>query len=291
LGELAEATVKIRHVSESKLILYKFKRNKLAVIGTIILVILAICALLAPFITPKDPFKTDLKNNLSPPTMEHWLGTDELGRDILSRIIYGATISLTIGLVSVSIALVCGVPLGAIAGYHGGWTDSLIMRFMDILLSLPSLLLAIVVVTILGPNLYNAMIAVGVSIMPVYARLVRSMVLYLKEMDFVEAARMVGASDLRIIFRHIMPNCLAPIIVQSTLNIASAILSAAALGFLGLGAQPPTPEWGLMLSKGRIYLLVDPYVSAFPGLAILITVLAFNMVGDGLRDALDPKMT
>jgi len=292
VGESVQAVqvIPTRHISEASLILHRFRRNRLAVAGAVALTVFIILALLAPYVAPKDPLAADLSINLTPPSEGYPLGTDELGRDILSRIIYGARISLAVGLVSVGIAAIIGVPLGAASSYRGGWVDNLVMRSMDILLSFPSILLAIMVVAVLGPGLTNAMIAVGVALVPVYARLTRGTVLYIKELDFVEAARMAGARESRILFRHIMPNCLAPIIVQSTLNIASAILSAAALGFLGLGAQPPTPEWGVMLSKGRIYLRVAPHVSIFPGIAIMLTVLAFNLVGDGIRDALDPRM-
>ncbi|MGF3499634.1 MAG: ABC transporter permease, partial [Candidatus Methanosuratincola sp.] len=224
------------------------------------------------------------------PSWQHPLGTDELGRDILSRIIYGTRISLTIGIVSVAVGLSLGVVLGAFSGYYGGWLDILIMRFIDIMMSFPTILLAIIVVTILGPGLYNAMVAVGVAQVPLYSRLVRGMILKLKGEDYVQAARALGANNFRIVSHHILPNCISPLLVQATLNIASAILSAAALGFLGLGAQPPTPEWGTMLSKGRLYMRVAPHISIFPGLAIMMTVLAFNLFGDGLRDALDPQM-
>jgi len=278
-------------VSGRKLIFYKFRRNRIAVIGLSILVVFGFFAVFAPFLTPYDPVAANLRENLEAPSEKHLLGTDELGRDILSRIIFGARISLTVGMVSVSIALFCGVLLGAIAGYYGGLVDNIIMRIMDIIISFPGILLAILIVTILGPGLNNAMIAVGLSLAPEYARLTRGMMLYLKELEFVEAARMIGASDFRVVFRHILPNCLPPLLVQSTLNIASAILSAAALGFLGLGAQPPTPEWGVMLSKGRTYLRVAPHVSIFPGLTIMVAAFAFNTVGDGLRDALDPRFT
>jgi len=290
IGEKTEY-VQVRSVGELHLVWYRFKRNRLALAGLVALAAFIASASLAPIISPYDPLKMNLENNLALPSQDYFLGTDELGRDILSRIIHGAQISLIIGLVSVGVAFAIGVPSGAVAAYKGGWSDSLVMRLMDILLSFPPILLAIVVITALGPGLFNAMIAVGISLVPIYARLTRGMVLHFKEQEFVEAARMVGASDIRILFRHIMPNCMAPIIVQSTLNIASAILSAAALGFLGLGAQPPTPEWGAMLSKGRVYLRAAPHISTFPGIAIMLTVLAFNMVGDGLRDALDPRMT
>jgi peptide/nickel transport system permease protein len=289
--EMQEETRPRINASGRRLILYKFKRNRLAVIGLIIILVFGFFAIFAPFLAPYDPVIADLEKNLEPPSAKHLLGTDELGRDILSRIIFGARASLIVGTVSVSIALACGILLGAISGYYGGLTDIIIMRIMDIILSFPTVLLAILIITILGPSLNNAMIAVGLSLAPEYAMLTRGMMLYIKELEFVEAARMVGANDFRIIFRHIMPNCLPPLLVQTTLNVGSAILSAAALGFLGLGAQPPTPEWGVMLSRGRTYLRMAPHVSVFPGLAIMAAVLAFNTAGDGLRDALDPRFS
>lgn len=267
-----------------------FVRNRAALSGLAVLLLLVAAALLAPALARRDPLAADLARMLAAPSLEHPLGTDELGRDILSRILHGARISLTLGFVSVGIALSVGVPLGAVGAYRGGWTDLAMMRFVDVLLSFPPILLAISVVVVLGPSLYNAMIAIGIAQMPVYARLVRGVVLSLKEREYVEAARALGAAEARIVFAHILPNCISPLIVQSTLLVASAILSAAALGFLGLGAQPPIPEWGAMLSKARLYLRVAPHLSIFPGLAILLTTLAFNLLGDGLRDALDPRM-
>lgn len=267
-----------------------FVRNRAALSGLAVLLLLVAAALLAPALVRHDPLAADLAGMLAAPSLEHPLGTDELGRDILSRILHGARISLTLGFVSVGVALSVGVPLGAVGAYRGGWTDLAVMRFVDVLLSFPPILLAISVVVVLGPSLYNAMIAIGVAQMPVYARLVRGVVLSLKEREYVEAARALGAAEARIVFSHILPNCISPLIVQSTLLVASAILSAAALGFLGLGAQPPIPEWGAMLSKARLYLRVAPHLSVFPGLAILLTTLAFNLLGDGLRDAMDPRM-
>jgi len=281
----------VETMSQQKLIYLKFRRNRLAVLGAILLVFFVFCAIFADYLAPYDPFQSDLMNNLAPPSSEHILGTDELGRDLLSRVIHGARISLHLGVISVGTAFVFGVFVGAVAGYYGGLIDQIVMRAVDIVLSFPTMLLAIMIVAVLGPGLTNAMIAVGVSLIPEYARLTRSTFLYLRELDFVQAARMVGASDPRVIFRHILPNSIAPLIVQSTLNIATAILSAAALGFLGLGAQPPLPEWGAMLSKGRVYLMVAPHVTLYPGLAIVLSVLSLNMIGDGLRDALDPRMT
>ncbi len=267
-----------------------FLRNRAAKAGAGILLLLGLTAAFAGTVAPHEPLAADLNRMLQVPSRAHLLGTDELGRDLLSRIIFGGRISLTLGFVSVGIGLLTGTAIGAVGTYRGGWVDLVSMRFVDVLLSFPPVLLAIGIVAVMGPSLYNAMIAIGVAQMPVYARLVRGLVLSLKEQQYVEAARALGAHDARILLRHILPNCLSPLIVQSTLQVASAILSAAALGFLGLGAQPPTPEWGAMLSKGRLYLRVAPHLTAFPGVAIFVTVLGFNLFGDGLRDALDPRM-
>jgi peptide/nickel transport system permease protein len=270
--------------------LKRLRRNKSAVAGAVIAIALLLIAILAPVIAPHDPLEQDLANRLSAPTASHLLGTDDLGRDIISRIIYGTRISLRVGLISVGIALVIGTFLGSVAGYYGMKIDSIIMRLMDIMLAFPSTLLAIGVVAVLGPSLNNAMIAIGVVAIPQYARIVRSSVLSVKTTEYIEAARALGATDARIIFRHVLPNCLAPIIVQATLGVATAILDAAALSFLGLGAQPPTPEWGAMLAGGRPFLRLAPWVIAFPGIAIVIVVMGLNLFGDGLRDALDPRL-
>lgn len=259
-------------------------------LGLTILIVISLACLSIPWWARYDPYKGDLQKIAQPPSKEHWLGTDELGRDVFTRILFGGRISLTLGIVSVGIGLVSGVPLGALAGYFGKWVDLIITGFIDILLAFPPILLAIAVVSILGPGLYNAMIAVGVSLLPFYARLVRGSVLALKERVFVEAARAAGGSSPYILWKHILPNCLSPLIVQSTFNMASAILSAASLGFLGLGAQPPLPEWGTMLSRGRTYLRVAPHITTFPGFTIFLVVLAFNLIGDSLRDVLDPYM-
>jgi peptide/nickel transport system permease protein len=269
----------------------RFRRNRTAVLGLGTVLLLLFCAIAAPLLTTQDPLNSELTSSLRPPgSAGHWLGTDELGRDVWSRILFGSRISLTLGLVSVGIGLLIGVPIPALAAYRGGWADSLVMRVVDILLSFPAILLAIVVVSILGPSLYNAMVAVGIAQGPIYARLVRGVVLSLKEREFVEAARATGLYNHQIVFRHILPNCLSPIIIQSTLLIASSILSASALSFLGLGAQPPDPEWGAMLSKGRLYLRTAPFLATFPGLAIVLPVRVLNLLGVGLRDALDPRM-
>ena len=271
-------------------VLRRLARNRLAMLGLAIIAIFVALAVLAPWIAPHDPLRSSFAKRLQPPSAEHWLGTDELGRDMFSRLLYGARISLRIGLISVSIGTVIGVPLGAISAYYGGWVDLIVQRVIDVMLAFPGILLAIVLVSTLGVGLENVMIAVGIVSVPVYTRLVRGSALALKRKDFVEAARAAGARDLVIIARHILPNCVAPVIVQSTLQVGSSILWAAGLGFLGLGAQLPTPEWGTILSRGRQYLLVAPHITTATGLSIMLVVLGFNLLGDGLRDALDPRM-
>jgi peptide/nickel transport system permease protein/dipeptide transport system permease protein len=271
-------------------------RNKTAVAGLIIIIIFILCGIFAPFLSPHDPLETSLYDQLKPPVWHQggaWkniLGTDDLGRDILSRLIYGARVSLAVAVVSVGLAFCLGTLFGCIAGYYKGRSDSIIMRVMDMILSFPYILLAIVIVAYLGPNLRNAMIAIGITYIPRFARIVRGSVLEECEKDYVTSARAIGAQDLRIIFIAILPNCLGPLIVQTTLSFASSILDAAALSFLGLGAQPPTPEWGAMIAKSRALILRASWVMTFPGLAILFAVLGFNLLGDGLRDALDPRL-
>lgn len=267
----------------------RLKRNRGAVVGGIIVSLFLLSALLAPWIAPYDPLRSDMVSAFTSPSRDNWLGTDFLGRDIFSRIVFGARISLLIGVVAVGIATIGGVSIGMVAGWYGGKWDYVLMRFMDLLLSFPGILLALVIVSILGPSLFNTMIAVGVSSVPRYARLVRGSVLATKENDYVDAARALGASGLRLMAWHIFPNILAPLLVMATLSVAGAILWAAALSFLGLGAQPPTPEWGAMLGAGRHYLSRAPWISTFPGIAIMITILGINLLGDGLRDALDPR--
>jgi peptide/nickel transport system permease protein len=267
----------------------RLARNKLAVAGASVLIVLVILALTAPLISPADPNRTVPREALRAPSWDHLFGTDQYGRDNFSRVLYGARISLMVGFISVSIAVVAGTLVGLISGYYGRWVDSILMRLIDVMLAFPGILLALALVSILGPSLRNLMIAVGISSVPTYARLVRGSVLSAKENVYVEAARVVGCTDVVIMRRHVLPNVVAPIIVVATLGIAAAILWAAALSFLGLGSQPPTPEWGRMLSEGRNFLREQWWIATFPGLAIMITVLAMNLLGDGLRDVLDPR--
>lgn len=270
--------------------LLRIMKSKTSFIGLCIIMVLIITALLAPLIATHSPTDQSIIDRYQAPSSEHYLGTDELGRDIFSRIVYGTRISIQIGIIAVGISMIIGVLLGAIAGYFGKWIDQVIMRLIDILMAFPSILLAIALVAVLGPSLRNAMIAVGIVGVPQFARIVRAAVLSVKETEYIEAAKAIGAKHGRIIVQHVLPNCVAPIIVQATLGIGTAILDAAGLSFLGLGAQPPTPEWGAMLSDGRSALQTAPWVIAFPGVAIFFVVLGFNLFGDGLRDALDPRL-
>lgn len=268
----------------------RLKMSKSAMFGITIIIILILCAIFAPLIAPYAPLEINIIDRMQGPSFNHLLGTDNFGRDIFSRIVYGSRISLYVGFVAVGIGAVFGGIIGAIGGYFGGTLDNIIMRLMDVLLAIPRIILAIAIVAAFGTSLTNVMVAVGISMLPRYARVVRASVLSYREEEFVEAARATGASDIRIIFENILPNSMAPIIVQTTLGIGKAILSAATLSFLGLGVQPPTPEWGAMLSSGRQYMRIAPHLTIFPGLAIMIVVLSLNMFGDGLRDSLDPKM-
>ena len=268
----------------------RFAASRPAMIGLILLAVLVFSAVFAPALAPFDPYESNLPNSLKPPSGPHVLGTDELGRDIMSRILYGARISLLVGVESVVLALLCGVVLGATAGFYGGKVDTVIMSVMDVMLSFPSILLAIAFMTVLGRGVEKAVIAIGIVSIPQYARIVRGSVLSVKENVYVMAARALGNGDGRLIFVHILPNVMAPIIVRATIGISVAILEAAALGFLGLGVAPPTAEWGTMLGSGRQTIFNAPHIVMFPGLAITVTVMAFNLLGDGLRDVLDPRL-
>lgn len=270
--------------------LKRFLASRPAMIGLILLAVLVFSAIFAPALAPYDPYESNLPNSLKSPSAQNLLGTDELGRDILSRILYGARISLIVGVEAVVLALLCGVILGALAGFYGGKTDTAIMSVMDIMLSFPSILLAIAFMTVLGRGVEKAVIAIGIVSIPQYARIVRGSVLSAKENVYVMAARAIGNGDGRLIFVHILPNVMAPIIVRATIGISVAILEAAALGFLGLGVAPPTAEWGTMLGSGRQTIFNAPHIVMFPGLAITVTVMAFNLLGDGLRDVLDPRL-
>jgi peptide/nickel transport system permease protein len=267
-------------------------RHRLAMIGGVIILCFIVIAIIAPWITsyPYDQPSLVKEDTLQPPSAKHWFGTDDLGRDIFTRIVYGTRISLWIGLFSVLGSIVVGTFLGTLAGYYGRWVDMVISRVFDIIFAFPGILLAIAIVAVLKPSLFNALVAISIINVPTFGRLIRSRVLSLKSEEYIVAAQAIGMKNSRIIFRHILPNTIAPIIVQGSLGIATAILEAAALGFLGLGAQRPTPEWGLILADSRGYFSTAPWMVLFPGLAIMLTVLGFNLLGDGLRDVLDPKM-
>ena len=297
---MTDTTVKISDAAIRRKMLkefwFYFSQNRGAVAGLVVFVLLVLTAVFAPLIAPHDPTEQFRDALLVPPFWEQGgradflLGTDAVGRDMLSRLIYGAQYSLFIGIVVVAIALIGGIFVGLLAGFFGGWVDTVIMRVMDVILAFPSLLLALVLVAVLGPGLTNAMIAIAIVYQPHFARLTRAAVMGEKAREYVTAARVAGASNLRLMFKTILPNCLAPLIVQATLSFSSAVLDSAALGFLGMGAQPPASEWGTMLAEAREFILRAWWVVTFPGLAILISVLAINLMGDGLRDALDPKL-
>ena len=276
--------------SQAKEVWRRFKKNKLAVAGLVIIFILIIAAILAPVIAPYGYDDQDYSATLIRFSKEHLLGTDNLGRDILSRLLYGSRVSLTIGFISVGIGLVIGGLVGAISGYYGGVLDDILMRIVDIIMAIPSIILAISICAALGPGLINTMIAVGISSIPNYARILRSSILSIKQQEFVEAATAIGASDARIIAKHIIPNSLSGLIVQASMGVGRAIISAASMSFVGLGIQPPNPEWGAMLSFGRTYFRDYGYMVLYPGLFIFIAVLSMNLIGDGLRDALDPRL-
>ena len=268
----------------------RIRRHKGAVVGACVVAALVVVAVGQNVLAPQSPIKIDIAVALQPPDRAHWMGTDQYGRDVYSRVVHGSSISLVVGFISVGIAATVGTTVGLVAGFYGGRVDGVLMRIIDVMLAFPGILLALAIVSVLGPNLRNLMIAVGISAIPFYARLVRGSVLVAKEQLYVEAARVIGVPIRVILVRHILPNVVAPIIVAATLGMGTAILAAAALSFIGLGSQPPAPEWGRMLSEGRDYLRDAWWISTFPGVAIMLMVLGVNMLGDGLRDVLDPRL-
>lgn len=293
LFELNWKSWKLNHKSQIKEFLFiinLLRKNPLAIFGIIIIVILIVISIFAPLISPYDPVKINLPQRLQAPSWQHLMGTDELGRDILSRVIYGSRVSLKIGIIVIGIAVFIGTFFGLISGYFGGTTDNLIMRLMDIILAFPPFVLAVAIAAAMGPSLSNAMLAVAFVQIPKFARLVRGEALSLKEKEFITAARLSGSGSFQIMFCHILPNCLHSIVVLTTLSIGESIIYTASLSFIGLGAQPPIPEWGAIVSVGRKYLMDQWWYSTFPGLVILVTVMGFNFLGDALRDILDPKI-
>ncbi len=267
----------------------KLAKNKAALAGAFIVLAIILVAILAPLLAPFDPLETDMSRRLLGPTMDHWFGTDDLGRDIFSRVLYGARISLTVGIGATILGASVGIVVGLISGYYGKRVDTIIMRICDVMLAFPGILLALAIVSILGGSTLNVIIAIAIFAIPTFARIVRGSTLSVKKLEYIDAIKTMGASDLRILFKHVLPNILSPIIVQATLYIASAIVIAASLSFLGLGTQRPTPEWGTMLSDGRQFIRQAPHMIIFPGLMIFLVVTGFNLFGDGLRDALEPK--
>lgn len=267
----------------------RLKRNRMAMAGLLVVLLLFVVSLMAPFLTPYDPSAINAWDVLQAPSWKHWFGTDELGRDVLTRVLFGARISLKVGFVAVGIAVVLGTLVGLVAGYYGGWVDSLLMRCVDIMLCFPSFFLILAVIAFLNPSIWIIMAVIGLTGWMGVARLVRAEVLAIREMDYIMAARCIGCSDLRIILRHILPNALSPVLVATTLGVAGAILTESALSFLGIGVQPPTPSWGNILTSGKDYIEFAWWLSLFPGKAILVTVLAYNLLGEGIRDALDPR--
>lgn len=267
-----------------------FKRNRLAVGGLLMILLIFLVAGSASLIAPHDPGKTNVSLKLKPPSLQHFLGTDQLGRDVFSRMLHGSRISLSVGFVAVAISIFIGILVGAMAGYYGRWVDSVLMRFVDVMLCFPTFFLILTVVALLGPSIFNIMLVIGITSWMGTSRFVRAEFLSLRERDFVQAARALGMKDRRIIFRHILPNGLAPVFVTATLDVATAILVEAGLSFLGFGVQPPAPSWGNILTEGRTYIFDAWWLTLFPGFAILITVLSFNLLGEGLRDALDPRL-
>ena len=289
-GARSALSVETRPRSFWLMVAERFRRNRFAVGGGLLVLFLFLIALLAPVISPYDPGHIDTNILLQPPSSEHWLGTDELGRDVFSRMMYGARISLMVGFVAVGIATVIGVVIGAVSGYYGGWVDEIMMRFVDVMLTFPSFFLILAVIAMLEPSIMNVMVVIGITGWMGVARLVRAEFLSLRKRDFVAAAQSIGQSDSAIIFRHILPNAMAPVLVSATLGIAGAILTESALSFLGIGVQPPTPSWGSILTEGKNYIEFAWWLSLFPGLAILFTVLGYNLLGEGLRDALDVRL-
>ena len=272
----------------NKRLIRKFTRKRIIIYGSV-LAVLVVLSLFAPYFAPYDPIQISMEGRKSP-NVDHIFGTDRLGRDILSRIIYGTKYSLSIGIISVSIGLVFGTTMGVLSAYYGGLVDTIIMRFIDALLAFPGILLALVVIAVLGPGLFNVMLAVGISTVPEYARLARGKVLSVMQLEYIEAVHSIGGSNIRVILKHILPNISAPITILATLQVGNAILVGSGLSFLGMGAQPPTPEWGLMTAEGRNFMSQAWWISTFPGIAILITVISINQFGDGLREAIDPYL-
>ncbi|WP_147802630.1 nickel transporter permease [Alkalicoccus halolimnae] len=296
---MAETTVNVStqekkrinpQIENMKTVWRKLRSNYLAMAGGVLILFFIIVALVGPLLTTTDPLAPNVSDRLQGPSGDYWFGTDHHGRDIFTRIIHGMSITLYIGFLSVFIGMIVGVILGIVSGYYGKRIDAVIMRTMDVLLAFPGILLALGIVAVLGGSINNVIIAISIFSIPVFARIVRGSTLSVRKLEYVDAVRALGASDFRIIFRHILPNILSPIIVQATLRVATAVLTASGLSFLGLGAQPPTPEWGAMLAAGRNYMWDHPHIALFPGLAIVVVVLAFNLFGDGVRDALDPKL-
>ena len=292
MAKTVEANVPRKARSQMGEVWHQFRRNKGAMVGSAIVLIIVFVALFADVFLDYDTqvVGQNVAERLQWPSARHWFGTDELGRDIFFRVLYGTRFSCSVGLVAVTIGLVIGVTLGAIAGFYGGTLEEVIMRSTDILGAVPNMLMAIVIVSVLGQSIWNLMLAVGITSVPQFVRITRAAVLTVRNQEYVGASKAIGLSNRRIIFKHILPNCLSPIIVQATLRVASAIISASSLSFLGLGVPAPSPEWGALLSGGRKYIRDYSYMTLFPGLAIMITVLALNMMGDGLRDSLDPKL-
>jgi len=277
--------------STLKHILRTMRLSKSLTVGFILLSCIVALSLLSPYISPRNPFEQSVRLRLNPPNSEQWMGTDRLGRDILSRVLHGGLISLRVGAVSVAVGLLIGSLIGMLAGFYGGWLETVLMRFVDALLAFPGILLALVVISVLGVGLNNVVIAIGIAWVPRFARMVRGSTLSLREEGYVEAARAIGCNSFRIIVCHILPNLIGLLLVYTTLQLGNAIITAAGLSFLGLGAQPPAPEWGLMASQGRDLIGLAWWVSTFPGFAVLLTVLSFNLIGDGLRDVLDPRLS